>query len=97
MEAHYREAKEGVWASTAAMQELGSLVQEERSELVQAAGLLQRLTTMEVEDRSLAVHCMQLIQETARLQKKKHDKMGLRSPSTPAGIPSAQRFACDSV
>ena len=93
MEAHCREAKHGVRASAEAIQELGGLVHEERSALVQAASLLRNFAASEVEDRSLAVQCMQLRQETERIQA----TAGRGGATTPLGRAPFQSYACESV
>ena len=90
----YGDSAESLVGSSEAVEELSHLVQEERSELIQAQSLLQALQELEVTDRSLGVHCMQMNQEVLRLQ-----AMRGTAPSTPllAKPPSKAGFAEQSV
>jgi len=63
------EAAEGVIGASKGVASLAAIVSQEKSELVQAGALLRSLSVMEIEERSLSAHSMQICEEIERRRK----------------------------
>ena len=65
--ADVRGCADSVVQSAIGVSRLDAVVQEERSELLQAASLLKTLAALEVEERSLGINELQIREETTRM------------------------------